>query len=111
MNWIKDSLVDIAVTIVMALAVFLDLEWARWAIMIYTPFMLAIRVYTYATRFSLTKVKATDVGVPPFVFHLLYGANVIISAFDFERWWWITGSWVVIWILSALSLKHLAGKK
>ena len=109
MNWIKDSLVDIAVTVVLALATFGEMEWARWAIMVYTPFMLLVRIYAYSTRFSLSKVKATDTGVPTAVFHVLYGLNVLIAAYD--QWWWIAGSWLVIWVLSAISAKDLAAKK
>lgn len=108
MSWIKHAWFDIAVTVVIVLATFGDMEWARWAIMVYTPFMLAVRVYAYAMRFSHSKIKASDAGVPPIVYHVLYAANVLVAAYF--QWWWIAGCWAVIWVLSTLSEKDHKAK-
>ena len=36
--WIKNIVVELAITAVIALAAIGDIEWARWIVLIYTPF-------------------------------------------------------------------------
>jgi hypothetical protein len=99
MSWLKDAWIDVTVTIVIILATMADLEWARWAIRIYTPLMLVLWLSTYLRRYAQSKIKSKKTSVPPAVHHVLYGADVLFTAYD--RWWWIAGCWALIWILSA----------
>lgn len=108
MDWIKNAWLDIAVTGVMALAALVHMEWARWAIMVYTPFMLLLKVVAFTNRHSRSKIKPTESGVPEAVYHTLYGANVLLAAYD--SWWWIAGCWAAIWILSVVSGKGSSAK-
>lgn len=101
MGWIKNAWIDVAVTVVLALAVFADATWAWWAIAVYTPFMLLLKVAAYTRRHSGSKIKPIDAGVPPVVYHVLYAANVLIASYD--GWWWMVACWAAIWVLSAVS--------
>ncbi|MGA7306551.1 MAG: hypothetical protein WBW88_16860 [Rhodothermales bacterium] len=103
MDWIKNAWLDIAVTGVMVLATLVHMEWAWWVIAVYTPFMLLLKVVAFTNRHSHSKIKPTESGVPKAVYHTLYGANVLLAAYD--RWWWIVGCWAAIWILSVVSDK------
>lgn len=101
MEWIKHVWIDIGVTVVLVLATYGNMEWAWWAIAVYTPFMVLLKVAAYAGRHTAKKFRPTDAGVPPVLYHVLYGANVLIAAYD--RWWWMAAAWLVIWVLSAIS--------
>lgn len=103
MKWIKDALIDIVVTVIVILATFGGMEWAWWAVAVYSPFMLLLKLAAFSGRHKPSKIKPVDAGVPTIVFHVLYGANVLITAY--YRWWWVAGCWAAIWILSAISGK------
>lgn len=103
MSWLKDAWLDIAVTVVIILATFGEMEWARWIITVYTPLMLLLWLTAYMRRYSKSKIKAAKTSVPPAVHHFLYGANVLITAYD--RWWWVAGCWALVWFLSASTSK------
>jgi hypothetical protein len=109
MRWIKDVLVDIVVTIVLIIATFGGFEWARWAITIYTPFILLLLLVQYLQRHTLSKFKPKKTSAPDYAYHVLYGANVLIASYG--RWWWVAGCWIAIWILSTLTAKSKAAKK
>lgn len=109
MGWIKDAWLDITVTIVIVLATFGDMEWARWIVMVYTPLMLVLWLSAYIRRYAKSKIKPKKTGVPPAVHHVLYGADVLITAFD--RWWWVAGCWALIWFLSAATNSASSRKK
>lgn len=105
MNLLKNIWLDLAVTAVIAVAVFLDHEVARWAVMIYTPFMVVLKIASFTTRHSPSRIKTKDLGVPVLVYHVLYGANVALLVFGSlnvrDLWWWFAACWAVIWLLSA----------
>ena len=103
MNWLKNAFLDVAVTIMIGLATFGQMEWARWIVTVYTPLMLLLKLLAYRGARTPSKIKPTDAGVPTVVYHVLYAANVLISAAD--RWWWVAACWAVIWVLSAVSGK------
>ncbi len=108
MSWLKDALVDIAVTVMIVLAAALDLPWARWMVLIYTPFMLIAKVLFFLGGHSISKMKQKVVAVPTWFFHLLYAINVTVAAgyalagagAATQHWWMIAGGWALIWILS-----------
>lgn len=109
MRWIKDVLVDIAVTVVLLVATVGEVQGARWAITIYTPFILFLQFVQYVQRHSLSKFKPKGTTAPDYAYHVLYGANVLIAAYD--RWWWVAGCWAAVWVLSTLTAKDKADKK
>jgi len=97
MNWLKNALLDIAITVMIALATFGEMQWAWWVVVVYTPFMLLLKIMAFQGRHKRSKIKPTDVGVPTIVYHILYAANVFFAVWD--RWWWMAAAWAVIWVL------------
>ena len=108
MDWIKNTLVDLAVTVLIVLAVTLDLEWARWGVVIYTPLMVILKIVALLGSQSLGQLKPKGDGVPVWFYHALYGINVVFSTGfavaggggNPHQWWMIAGGWALIWILS-----------
>ena len=95
MTWIKDVLVDLAVTVLIVVAVTQDAVWARWVVLVYTPLMIVLKGVVLLGGSLLTP---KDGGVPPWFFHLLFATNVFVAAFD--QWWAVAAGWLVIWALS-----------
>lgn len=108
MDWIKHTLVDVAVTILIVLATTLDLEWARWGVLIYTPLMVILKIVALLGSRALGQLKRKGDGVPPWFYHVLYALNVAFSAGfavaggggNAHQWWVIAGGWALIWVLS-----------
>ncbi len=98
MDWIKHTLVDLAVTVLIILAVTLDLEWARWGVLIYTPLMVILKIVAFLGSQSLGQLKPKGDGVPVWFYHALYATNVLVAVLD--GWWIVAGGWALIWILS-----------
>lgn len=105
MDWIKNALVDIAVTVLIVLAATMDQSWARWIVLIYTPLMLILKVVAFLGSRSLGQLKQKGSGVPSWFYHALYAVNVLVSGVaaitGARQWWLIAGGWALIWALSA----------
>jgi len=108
MSWIKHVIIDLAVSLLIVLATTLDLPWARWIVLIYTPFMLILKIVVFLGSRSLSPLKPQGDAVPRWFYHLLYAINVLFSAFGAystqettaHHWWMIAGGWTLIWVLS-----------
>jgi hypothetical protein len=99
MNWIKSTIVDIAVTACIVAAAFADQEWARWVIWIYTPFILLLKVGAFFASPVVRKTVAKkQEEAPEWFYHILYAANVILLAT--VQWWWLVAGWAAIWTVS-----------
>jgi len=102
MPWLKHVILDLVCTAVIAIAVFAAPVWARWFVVIYTPFMLVMKLFSLIVgrgtigRTMASKTGAT--GVPRAFFHILYGANVVLLAWG--RWWIMAAAWLAIWGVS-----------
>lgn len=94
-RWLKEILLDLVVTVIIVLAALPALTWARWIVMVYTPFMLLLKVGALLAAPHLPRTRRQT---PEVVFHGLYGLNVL--ALLVGRWWWMAAAWGVIWILS-----------
>ena len=107
MEWIKQALIDIAVTVLIVLAATMDWGWARWIVLIYTPLMLILKIVAFLGSRSLGQLKRKGDGVPPWFYHLLYAVNVLVSVGAAltvaTQWWLIAGGWALIWGLSIAS--------
>ncbi|MDX1430232.1 MAG: hypothetical protein R3282_08090 [Rhodothermales bacterium] len=101
MAWLKETIIDVLVTICIALATLQDLEWARWVVWIYTPFMLLLKIGVYFGPTVVKRGKKEKTGgAPDWVFHLLYGANVVLLLA--AQWWLVAAGWAAIWLISYL---------
>jgi hypothetical protein len=115
MDILKNVWLDLIVTAVIAVAVFTGQEVAYWAVVVYTPFMVLLKIIAFSGRHKPSRFKPQDAGVPLAVYHVLYAANFGLLVFGSLRvsdsWWWMAGCWGVIWLLSALSGKGKAVSK
>lgn len=97
---IKHAIVDIAITLLIVVAVVTEMEWAWWIIVIYTPIMLLMKIVAVAGSGGFRKLK-TSRGTPPvWLLHVLYGINVV--ALGLAAWWYLFAGWMLIWILSVI---------
>jgi hypothetical protein len=101
MGWIKNVLLDLAVVAVIFAAVVLRLEWARWVVLIYTPFMILLKLVGLRSiaRIKMPTKKTVEVA-PAGFYHALYGVNVALLLYG--QWWIVAAGWIVIWVLSYL---------
>ena len=98
MSWIKNALIDIAVTIVIAVFAFGGADWGWWIIAIYTPLMLLLKFFALSGAATAVQRKADD--VPSWFYHVLYAANVILlfmAPFVYAAF-----GWIGIWLLSVI---------
>ncbi|MDZ7693482.1 MAG: hypothetical protein U5K69_20585 [Balneolaceae bacterium] len=105
MNWIKDVIVDLIVTLFIITSVFFQESWMWWVIIIYTGIMLLAKVVVLAGDSSLQLIRKTKTEVPEWFSHLLYGLNTL--ALIYGQWWWATAGWLLIWILSFTAQRKL----
>ena len=103
MKWLKDVLLDIAVTILIVLATSGVLPWAQWIVFVYTPFMLAMKVLAFfshgVTQFARQRQEKKE--APPSLFyHALYATNTALLAL--YAWWLTALQWALIWLFSYL---------
>ncbi len=99
MKWLKNVLLDVAVTVVIVLAA-AGQEWAMWVVWIYTPCMLLLKLGALTVRRPLVRTK-TMAEAPPWFYHLLYGLNVTALLVG-GAWLW-AGLWALIWVLSMVA--------
>ena len=98
MGWLKNVLIDLAVTLLVLVAVVTGAAWAKWIVVIYTPLMLIMKVVALVGGSFLSKLQTTPDEVPRWFYHLLYGVNTgLLLGYG---WWWVGGQWGVIWFLS-----------
>lgn len=102
MAWIKEVIIDVLVTLCIALATIQSVEWAKWVVWIYTPFILLLKVIAYFGPAVVKRAGRRGKQVAPdWIFHVLYAANVLLLA-AFQ--WWIEGAgWAAIWLISYLA--------
>ncbi len=95
MGWLRHVIVDIAVTVIVLIAVSTGENWAFWVIWIYTPFLLLLKIGALTGG-----VGRSSEGVPDWIYHLLYATNVL--ALLYAASYWVAGGWVAIWLISAV---------
>lgn len=107
MKWIKQIVIDLLATVVIALAVFYPNVTLEWVVYIYTGLMATARLFSlFSPNFqAITQRKISD--APVWVHHLLYALNVGILAFG--EWFITAAVWVFIWAVA--SYVHQRSKK
>ncbi len=99
MSWIKNAIIDIAITVVIAVFAFTGVTWSWWIIAIYTPLMVLLKLF--ALSGAATAVKQKSDQVPTWFYHLLYGANLVLLLVGL--FYWAAAGWAVIWVLSVVA--------
>ena len=111
MGGLKHVIVDLVVTTVVVIAALSGPAWARWVVVVYTPFLLILKIgvlLAAAPRPPLPGRKKTGAGsrdVPVGFLHLLYGINFGVLLYD--RWFLKAGLWAAIWVLSTVAERRL----
>lgn len=98
--WIKNAIIDLVVTVLIALLVWQDWRWAEVAVWIYTPLMVALKALALFMG-SLGGLAQRQASAPAWLYHVLYAANVALLAIDAR--WILAGLWVLIWALSVVA--------
>jgi hypothetical protein len=96
MHWIKNILIDLLATLVIALVVFFDTgEVLKYVLYIYTGLMVLARSITLISKNFrvITRKKVTD--APLWIYHLLYFLNTSMLAFG--EFYITAAFWVFIW--------------
>ncbi len=96
MSWLKNVVVDIAVTVLVFVTALTSLEWTYWLLAVYTGFMLIIKIIGLIG--PAVKSKATPDTPPDWFYHFLYGVNVLVLAYC--ECWMLVAGWALIWVLS-----------
>lgn len=112
MNWIKDILVDIAVTVFIVATVLLSDPWMKWVIWVYTGIMLLTKSIVVISDNFLMMVKKAKNEVPDWIPHLLYATNTALLFY--YQWWYAAGGWALIWVFSYFAdqkIKRRRGNK
>ena len=99
MKWLKDVVIDLIVTMLIAVAVFGGFSWALWIVWIYTPLMLVLKALAFFSVNLQTLTRKQGPAPPAWFFHLLYGVNEALLAYG--RLWVLAGLWIAIWVFSA----------
>jgi len=109
MNWIREVVLDFAITILIIIAVISQASWLIWFVQIYTILMLVLKIISFFGGLQPAAGKRKTPLAPPWIIHLLYATNVIfLIAF---RWWIPGAGWIAIWIISYITFrKNRKGK-
>jgi len=99
MKWIKQVVVDLLATAVIAIAVLFPNQSLTYIVYIYTGLMVIARTISLVSD-NFQKITSKKVSEAPIWFHhTLYAANVALLAYG---GWFITASaWVFIWAVAA----------
>ena len=107
MSWLKDVVVDIIVTAAIVTAVVVNEPILSGFIIGYTILMLIVKITAYwGGSFSGLANKSRS-EAPAWFSHLLYAIDTgTLLTFG----WWLTATgWALIWLLSFLSHRKMAG--
>lgn len=101
MNALRHVIIDLIVLAVIFLATVLDVTAAWWAVAVYTPLMLLLKILAYAGGVGAGAIRSAKEAPPDWLLHTIYGASVLLLLID--AWYWAAGAWVAIWVLSELA--------
>lgn len=106
MDWLKDVIVDIIVTVVIIATVLTSNSWLSGLVWGYTGLLLLIKFSVLISDSILMNKSKTE--APEWFSHSLYAINTIVLI-SFE-WWYAGIGWGLIWIMSYLTQRKLEKK-
>lgn len=109
MTWLKEVIVDIAVTIFIIASVLLDDIWMKYIIWAYTGIMLLTKGIVLSSDNFMQIVKKSKNSAPEWFAHLLYGINTLVLFYF--TWWYAATGWALIWLFSFLTQRKLDRQK
>lgn len=105
MNWLKEVIVDLIVTLFIIIGVFLKTSWMWWVILGYTGIMVLAKIVVLAGDSSLQLIRKSQTSAPDWFSHLLYAVNSV--SLLYANWWIAAGGWIFIWVFSYLARRKL----
>lgn len=109
MSWIREVIVDIAVTLFIIASVLLADPWMRYIIWAYTGIMLLTKTLVLTSDGFMQMVQKSKSEAPEWFAHVLYAINTIVLAFF--SWWYAAGGWALIWLFSFLAQRTINRRK
>jgi len=100
MNWLKNAILDIALTGLIITAVVTQVDWLRFFIIAYAGIMLFMKLGVYRSDQLASKVNKKD-EVPAWFNHVLYAVD--LAAPLYAGYWLMAGLWGAIWFVSWLT--------
>lgn len=107
MKWLRNVVVDLVATLVILMWVVQGWDWAGWAVWIYTPLMLVLKIAALTLGRLLGRANRGD--VPAWFYHFVYAANVALLGYGAQYVsgrWILAAMWVAIWALSVWAVRR-----
>ncbi len=98
MNWVKEALLDILSVIAIISFAITSNDTLYVAIWVYTGILLLSKILFFFVNFLQFKAKKTSVS--DWFYHIVYVLTIIILTYS--KSYYLTGIWVLIWILSII---------
>ncbi len=107
MGWIKETIIDLVITVVIVYYAATGAVWAQWVLYIYTPLLLALKALAAGSggvrQIAASRSKG---GVPPWFYHAIYAVS--LGALVLAQAWMLAVGWLLIWALSAAAQMRVA---
>ena len=100
MNWLSEVIVDIMVTMFIAVSIWLGDIWMWWVIAVYSGLLLIAKGVVLTGDGFLSRTQKSQ-HAPDWFLHILYGVNLVLLAI--AGWWYLLAAWILIWLFSFLS--------
>lgn len=108
MRWLKQTLLDLAVTLAILLHALAGIPGLEMPLLIYTLLVLAMK-FIALWNFRLQRLlKKKSGAAPEWFYHLLYALNVIVLGA--ARQWALGLLWLGVWAISWLTTRKLQGR-
>ena len=108
MQWIKNIVWDLVVTVVVIVGVWFDYTVLYWIIAAYTALMVVTKALTAFTESWNQIIRKARNNTPDVVIHLIYAINLAILLYG--KWWIVAGGWALVWLFSWLAQRRMSQK-
>jgi len=105
MKWLKLTVVDLAVTLLLLVAALQNLPALEIPLLLYTGLVLLLKIFAFSNTGVLQRINKASLRAPDWFYHLLYMVNSAASLVG--RRWTLGALWLAIWLLSWLTARKL----
>ncbi len=99
MSWIKDTILDLIVLLTIVSLIFFDYSAIVIALWVYTGLLFVSKVL--ALFMPSLKRRSEKTSTPEWFYHIIYLSSIAILAY--VKLYYLSGVWLIIWILSIVS--------
>lgn len=105
MSWLKEVIVDIAATVLIIIAVFINQTILTGIILGYTGLLLITKLLVLFGDDFLNMMNRAKTNAPHWFTHMLYAVNTVVLLVF--KWWYAGVGWAIIWIVSYFTQRKL----